>query len=61
MADKSIMDEELNDEMIQDTETTDGAIESVDEGLDSIQDDKMQDIPDSDGEDESDGDRKSVV
>ncbi len=56
MADKSIMDEELNDEMIQDTETTDGAIESVDEGLDSIQDDKMQDIPDSDGEDESDED-----
>lgn len=41
MADKSIMDEELNDEMIQDTETTDGAIESVDEGLDSIQDDKI--------------------
>ena len=56
MADKSIMDEELNDEMIQDTETTDGAIESVDEDLDSIQNDKMQDIPDSDGEDKSDED-----
>ena len=56
MADKSIMDEELNDEMIQDTETTDGAIESVDKGLDSIQDDKMQDIPDSDDEDKSDED-----